>query len=102
MMDKITISLRPKERKLLDEILASDFLNIDTVEEAIQWSLGVAKIVLVELERLLEKRNLGIPVEPDIFKLPGIQPDLAPSPRDMPDKPLSVLEEIYKLSKNLG
>ena len=78
MDEEITISLGPKERILIDEILKSSLLGISTTEEALLWSLGVAKLFLVELEKLISLDPSTKVSEP--FSIPGIKSVPAPSP----------------------
>ncbi len=98
MDEEITISIGPKERILLDEILKSRVLRISTTEEAFLWMFHLAKMFLVESEKFIESdqstkdsrplgkevsgANTGSPaILEDPYATPGIEPEPAPAPK---------------------
>ena len=92
-MEEITISIRPKERKLLDEIRSSDLLNLKSDTDVIRWSLSTAKIVLVALEKQKAAKkkkskflNSYQAIDPSIYDAPSIPTAPAPAPALSPDE----------------
>ena len=101
MGKKITIRLGADETRLLDDILNSKYVQLETAEQAIVWSLGVANLFLEEYakqggpvilpwaSKKVEKKGLTPELAPSPAKpydVAGIDPDLAPHPALSPIK----------------
>lgn len=82
MDEKITVFLGREELLILNEIQNSRLLEINTITEALQWSLKVAKLVLANLEEALPAqvaRPIGRREVEVVIPEKGIEPMPAPS-----------------------
>ena len=110
MDEEITISIGPKERIIIDEILKSSLLGISTTEEALLWSLGVAKMFFISLDPSTKDSDSFSPVgirsvfTPIIEGMPysvtGIKPVIAVEavrPFSIPPAPESMVDTFSTL-----
>ena len=77
MQKKITITLGADEKRLLENILTSPWVQLKTAEQAIVWSLGVANMFLEEYTR--QNGPIVIPRASKKATGHGLAPEQAPS-----------------------
>ena len=117
MQKKITITLGADEKRLLENILTSPWVQLKTAEQAIVWSLGVANMFLEEYARqngpvlshgarkkaddkgLVPEKAPSTKVNP--FDVKGMEPDPAPTAAWSPEKDIKaeVLKDLARKTK---